>query len=349
MTFGKNVAVSAVLIGLILVCSSSLHGDDKPPTGDQVLYPISQFDPKLREYACGYIGPMGLGAIATQFCSGTEFSEGMAAVQTFEGDRDLYGFIDLTGKVVIKPQFTRFKPFSQGLAVVCRKTEKLRRSWAVIDKRGKVIFAGQKHEINSFSDGLALVRTVGYIDTSGKVVLKLEDIKADWVGPFSQGLARAKVDGKYGYVDKTGKMVIKPAYERAKEFKQKLAAVRIDGKYGYIDPKGKVVIPAKYDRADNFSEGLASVKSGKYYGYIDAGGKEVIECQYLRALEFSEGLGACELLTEKWVYIDRTGKTIITGDDEWVYADPFRGGAAKIGASRWVNKKGRVIWKPGQQ
>ena len=37
-------------------------------------------------------------------------------------------------------------------------------------------------------------------------------------------------------------------------------SVRIGGKFGYIDRTGKVVIETKFDGARDFSEGLAAVK-----------------------------------------------------------------------------------------
>ena len=48
-----------------------------------------------------------------------------------------------------------------------------------------------------------------------------------------------------------------------------------EGKWGYIDKTGREVIPCKYDSAVNFREGLAIVyKSGKW-GFIDKTGRKV--------------------------------------------------------------------------
>jgi hypothetical protein len=38
-----------------------------------------------------------------------------------------------------------------------------------------------------------------------------------------------------------------------------LARIERDGKYGFIDQTGKVVIPLKYDKADSFYNGVAGV------------------------------------------------------------------------------------------
>ncbi len=52
---------------------------------------------------------------------------------------------------------------------------------------------------------------------------------------------------------------IAPQYEDAQEFSESLAAVKKDGKWGYIDETGKVVIPFQYDVAYVFNEGYAVV------------------------------------------------------------------------------------------
>ncbi|EAI9641912.1 WG repeat-containing protein, partial [Campylobacter coli] len=50
----------------------------------------------------------------------------------------------------------------------------------------------------------------GFIDRSGKFVIKP---KFDSVGKFSEGLAGVKLNGKYGFIDKSGKFVIEPKFD----------------------------------------------------------------------------------------------------------------------------------------
>jgi hypothetical protein len=49
--------------------------------------------------------------------------------------------------------------------------------------------------------------------------------------------------GKWGYIDRTGKFIIRPQFDEAlnMEFSNGLARVKIDGKWGYINKTGKFV------------------------------------------------------------------------------------------------------------
>ena len=79
--------------------------------------------------------------------------------------------------------------------------------------------------------------------------------------------------------EQTGKFVINPQFNFANDFSEGLAAVRIGddktGKWGYIDKQGKMVVNPQFDCdwvCSGFSEGLAAVrvgddKTGKW-GYI---------------------------------------------------------------------------------
>ena len=66
-----------------------------------------------------------------------------------------------------------------------------------------------------------------------------------------------------GYINKTGKAVIKPQYDRARCFSEGLAAVMIGDprhpKWGYINKQGRFVIRPTFDDASDFSDGEAEV------------------------------------------------------------------------------------------
>ena len=95
---------------------------------------------------------------------------------------------------------------------------------------------------------------------------------------------------------------------------QELKRFRDDnGKWGYKDQNGKVIIAPKYDLVYDFSDGMAVVRSSetRLYGYINKTGKEVLSPKYLDAKAFSDGVASVFVLeTGQWIYIDKTGKQI---------------------------------------
>lgn len=88
--------------------------------------------------------------------------------------------------------------------------------------------------------------TYGYIDELGKVVI---DIQNHMAYDFKDGRAAVYKDGKWCWIDKTGKYILKPEYEEIIELDTEdlFAGVRINRKWGIIDKKGKFIINPSYD------------------------------------------------------------------------------------------------------
>jgi hypothetical protein len=141
----------------------------------------------------------------------------------------------------------------------------------------------------------------------------------------------------------------------------RLRPIQQDGKWGYIDSAGRVVIKPRFYWAEEFSEGLAAFESddGRRYGYIDETGKVVIEPVLERWSPFSEGLAAAAIKNMEWGYIDKTGKWIIK--PQFFYAQPFHEGFAAVELlppnkdgvreirekrSSMIDKTGKILFTP---
>ncbi|GEM_PF-731913 len=158
-------------------------------------------------------------------------------------------------------------------------------------------------------------------------VLKAQDAAVEQpVGVSSSDSALFVIvgeNGKKGYMDKTGKIIIQPQFdvEWAYNFSEGLAPIEVGGKkgfvgrgkFGYIDKTGNMVIKVQFDMAYGFSEGLAAVKINDKWGFIDKKGNIVIKPQHKGAsIRFSEGLASVEISVNELGYIDKTGKMVIT-------------------------------------
>jgi hypothetical protein len=169
------------------------------------------------------------------------------------------------------------------------------------------------------------------------------------------------VDEKQGYIDKTGKIVIQPQFERSGyavsgDFSEGLAAVVINGKWGYIDKTGKVVIKPQFSMAGEFSEGMAriEVESGDseygLLGYINKNGRIVIKPQFKNVRlkmpnwgKFSEDLAVVEI-NEKMGFINKAGKIVIEPKYDWAVS--FENGIAAVtidGKHGFIDKSARLV------
>ena len=63
--------------------------------------------------------------------------------------------------------------------------------------------------------------------------------------------ALAKKNGKYGYINEKGEVVIDFIFEDANGFKYNLAAVKLNDKWGFIDLSGQFQIEPKFDRVEH--------------------------------------------------------------------------------------------------
>lgn len=213
----------------------------------------------------------------------SSFHEGLAASFGTEKVRGFHefpltGYIDKTGKMVIPQRFLDAHPFSEGLAAV--REDRAAAKWSYINKAGQQTIPEGYSRVEDFQNGQAFVERVDddgsgdynnrvyhqfIIDKNNKILN--ENAQALWDKKYAssartEGLQATKAPNElYGFVDQTGKFVIKPQFSEAQNFSQGLAAVCVsDQHWGFIDEKGRLVIPAIYVSAQPFSEGLAVVE-----------------------------------------------------------------------------------------
>jgi len=260
------------------------------------------------------------------------------------------GYIDAHGRVRIPPQFGAMSgDFSEGLAVVHFYAETIR--FGYIDEEGTVVIGSpaQVHYIDArpFSEGLAAVKVRsdseagwGYIDKAGRMVIRPQFEDA---GPFSEGLARVVIDssaGLVGFVDRLGAIVITPQFFDAGDFSHGLARVQLPAEEGQPISDGITYSDKSLDPRGGLS------------GYIDPTGRMAIAADYKQARDFSEGLAAVRYDDGGWFYIDRKGKSIIH-PFFWPFAtaESFAEGLARVNLLRWgvgtqfgyINNAGRIV------
>jgi len=205
---------------------------------------------------------------------------------TYAGDRiaarldGKWGYIDKTGKVIIPFQYEEAGIFDWGMARV-KKNGK----YGFIKNDGAVIVPMKYEEASESADRLVVVKfnnKYGCIDHSDKIHIPF---LYDYLYVTSSGGKMevfAELNNKRGVLDETGKVLVPLKYEDVYFESDSLRCVKSNGKWGFIDRKGKLVINYQFDKPAEFIESIhgAFVYRSTGVGKIDKKGTVLIPLQY---------------------------------------------------------------------
>lgn len=170
---------------------------------------------------------------------------------------------------------------------------------------------------------------------------------------FAQNLVRTYKNlenGKrlYGYADRFyAKTIIACEYDSTVDFTEGMGKVIRNGKFGFVNNTGKLSIPCTYDSADSFNEGLALVKKNNTYFFIDKSGVNVFKKTFVYAKSFQNGMAQVTNADDKIGYINKTGVLVV--DYKYDKAFDFGNNLASVlsaNQTNWqaINTKGEVVF-----
>ena len=127
-----------------------------------------------------------------------------------------------------------------------------------------------------------------------------------------EGLACFSKNDKYGFINRSGDIVIKPTYHSLWGFHNGLSAFWLgaDEPMGFINKNGDVVIENKYQSVGDFCDELAVFTNDDLSGYINRQGEEIIKNVFGTTYDFKNGLGRVTTVEGEWGYINNQGKWI---------------------------------------
>lgn len=274
-----------------------------------------------------------------------------------------WGFMNKSGEIVIKPEYSQAQDFCDGLAAVLKyEPENTFGKWGFIDKKGNLVIPCKFSIVSDFSDGYATVREgdgmwetpVGVIDQTGEYVFKKNwaEVGAIYNGIFPYSSGTSLYDLKSGFAKVDGSILTEAIYQMAKPFSEDLAAVTKDGRTGFIDTSGELVIPFSIDTADNFSDGLAAVivdeEKGLDWDFINKKGEIAFAGKFDYVESFSEGFAEVKK-GDDWFYIDTNGKKVIELPSECNFTLGFSEGLAAVsidGKYGFIDRSGKMIIEP---
>jgi len=221
--------------------------------------------------------------------------------------------------------------------------------FGLIDSTGAYVQYFQ--QLKPFSaNGLAAAKVNdiwGFIDTSGQWVI---EPSFNDVGDFSDyGPAPAKINGQWGYINTNGEWIIKPQFHLASSFgNDGLAMIFTSDQSGKINGYGDINIFGQRAEKPKSASGLIRAGKDGRWGFINVQGQWVVEPQFDDVQPIAGHDLAAAKINGQWGYIDIQGRWVITPqfDDVKSFAD---NGLAPAAISRkwgYVNISGKWAIEP---
>ena len=173
------------------------------------------------------------------------FSDSLARVEK----SNRFGYLNTKGVLVIEAKYVEARNFCEEMAAV-----KISGHWGFINKKGEMVIEAKYERIKDFNEGIAIVLNKNewlFVDKVGKEQ-KL-DFKFDLIYNFHDGLARFQLNnGKTGFIDKNGIIVIQPGFDNIRNFKNGFAFFRVKKLWGFINTEGKIIKEPFYQSIKDF-------------------------------------------------------------------------------------------------
>ncbi len=122
---------------------------------------------------------------------------------------------------------------------------------------------------------------------------KLNMDKFEFFGDFYKGIARAKLNGKWGLINQSGEQIAPFEFDEivSLSYSKGLYGIKKNGKWGFIDRNGECITEAKYDAIFPFygNFGVSKVLRNQKWGLIDKDGNKLTNISYQKVEMFGKG------------------------------------------------------------
>lgn len=170
----------------------------------------------------------------------------------------------------------------ENFEIVKQNTQKMEKSLVkhiIFDYCKSIFHCTRNKRLFSLKD--KNTKKYGLVNAKGKLIAPfIYDDLNGFIGGEGEFMYTAKMTDNgtlFGLLDCIGLEVVKPISQEFILFYDGLGVIAQDGKYGYIDTTGKTVIPLIYDKAYNFMFGKAKVKQNGETFYINRKGEKTEE------------------------------------------------------------------------
>jgi len=252
----------------------------------------------------------------------------------------------ITSKWLVKSLFNDQKSDQISEDVIAVKSIKRDEQGLVINDRHRFMAIDNDHMAIIDYDFLAVMERVAEAEAEAEPISELPDTVDEDIKPLMEfadrqetkdqpeprdeqfgepqkerGLFKVTVNGRDGFINSDGEIVLPPAFEKAYRFTEGLAAVQLGGRWGYINPEGRMVIEPRFISAGLFASGRAVVQLDSFdeqFGYIDTKGRLVIKQQFDRAERFVNGIAKVGNATTAGKLLSRIADVGVEMDERYI-------------------------------
>ncbi|NBX79593.1 MAG: WG repeat-containing protein [Flavobacteriales bacterium] len=205
----------------------------------------------------GFVDVKGKIVVACKYEYTESFENGYAVVRIAKGEYDyLYGLIDSLGKEVIPLKYGRLEYYADDKVLVFGMENAS--DVGLMNLKGQVLIPEQyafwSKKITKGLWPVAKNDKCGVVNLKNEIIVPFEYAMIEGYSE-SLGIAPAQKEenGKFGFIDRTGKTVIPFEYEFGWPH-ERLISVKKNGKWGLIDINNKIVLPFEYAEIISFYE-----------------------------------------------------------------------------------------------
>jgi hypothetical protein len=305
----------------------------------------------------GIINTDGYFIVKPKYETISPFSEGRATAIDDKG----FKVLDESGKEITSKAYSFIGDYKEGRAVAANTNENGEYLYGYLNRRGNEVIPLSYENASDFQDGKALVKmkdgNYALIDLTGKI---LYSYSYPFVDDYGEGMLafRKSNDGKWGFMDESGKVLIEPQFMGTQPFVEEKAIVNVENNhYGLIDRQGKYIIKPQYSSLINLGEnryalGKAQDPERPYlfqkYAIADAKGHIYTGFIYNGVSNYKDGV-ASAYNDEMTFFIDQRGQRMghlpkVQGSGTLAFNKSLIKGDIDL-RILYFDKKGKLVWK----
>lgn len=292
----------------------------------------------------------------------TQFSEGRASVHNEEG----VWVINEQGSVLTSKPFDFIGTYSQGRAIYQESdSESGDVLYGYLDRDGGILVPAEYQSATDFEDGVSVVQTKeGQYQLMARDTDILYKYPYDYVGQYGEGMLAFQEEGdpKYGFINKSGKVLIPPNFDSVQPFSEGRAVIsKVEDylyTYGLIDQRGNIILEPTYPDVIQLGEKRIAIgKSineekpylGRLYAIADHDGKLLSDYRYQNVLPYDKKYASAHD-DENTFFLNREGKIaqklpVVPGQGTLRFQNSVIQANVDF-QLMYLDRKGNVIWRP---